>query len=316
MVTTTDFYKPAYLADQWVPTYRPRMVYTGLVKQLPLPPYGETISIPKYAGPTDAANFQAGDNSNVTTNAGTTSQLTTAICLAAGFCDASRQAIERAAPGLDEVLFSDISRDIAQKIERGCLTGNGTNQPLGILSDSNVPSVTVSAQTAVQLPLKLSDLRQRIEVAVGEPADFILMHSRRFAWLASLVDSQNRPLILPAGQGPYNAFGTLAVQGQDDSGLSLAPDVVPQGYMAGLPIYTSPSVATTLGTTTSEDWVVVGVRDLAVRWSDAQGIRQFSFDGIASATASIRLQALTYSAYIHRVPTAFGVVKGLTVPSF
>jgi HK97 family phage major capsid protein len=314
-LTTTDFYAPQFLADQWVPTYRPRLVFGGLVKQLNLPPYGETISIPKYTGPATAATFQAGDNAALTSNAGSTSQLTTAICLAAGYADVARQAVERATPGLDEVIFGDISRDIAHQIEVGCLNGSGTNQPLGILNDSNVPSVSVSAQTAAQLLLKLADLMQRVEVAVGEPANFILCHSRRFAWLASLLDSSGRPLIVPAGQGPYNSFGTVSVQGEDD-GLSLAPDVTPMGYMLGLPIYTSPSIPTTSGSGTNEDWILTGVSDLAVRWADPQGIRHFAFEAVASSTASIRLQALTYSAYIHRVPTAFGIVKGLTTPSF
>jgi len=315
VLTTTDFYPPQFLADQWVPTYRPRLVFGGLVKQLTLPPYGETVTIPKYVGPTKAADFQAGDNSNITSNAGTTSQLTCAICMAAGYADVARQAVERALPGLDEVIFSDISRDIAHQIEVGVLNGSGTNQPLGLLNDSNVPSVSVSAQTAAQLLLKLADLMQRVEVAVGEPADFILMHSRRFAWLASLLDSNNRPLIVPAGQGPFNSFGVVSQQGEVD-GLSLEPDVRPMGYMLGLPIYTSPSIPTNSGSGTNEDWIAVGVRDLAVRWSDPQNIRQFRFDAVASSTASIRLQALTYSAYIHRIPAAFGIVKGMTSPSF
>jgi hypothetical protein len=86
--------------------------------------------------------------------------------------------------------------------------------------------------------------------------------------------------------------------------------------MAGLPIYTSPSIPVANGSGTNEDWILTGVRDLAVRWSDPQGIRSFVFEGVPSATASIRCQALTYSAYIHRVPTAFGVVKGMTTPTF
>ncbi|MGH7487031.1 MAG: phage major capsid protein, partial [bacterium] len=230
-------------------------------------------------------------------------------------CDVARQAVERALPGLDQVIFSDISRDIARKIEVGCLNGSGTNAPLGILQDGGVPAVTVSGQTAVQLLLKLADLMQRVEVAVGEPADFILMHSRRFSWLASLVDSQNRPLVVPSGAGPFNSFGTISQQSADD-GFSLDPDTRPMGYMLGLPIYTSSSIPVTSGSGTNEDWLVVGVRDLAVRWADAQGIRSFTFEGVASSTASIRLQALTYSSYITRYPAAFGIVKGMTTPAF
>jgi HK97 family phage major capsid protein len=314
-LTTSDFYAPQYLASEAVLSMRPRQVYAGLVQQLPLPAGGETVTIPKYTGPATAANFQAGDNAAIQTAAGTTSQITAPICLAAGFCDVSRQSVERAMPGLDVVIFSDISRDIARQIEVGCLNGSGTNQPLGILNDSNVPYVSVSAQTAAQFLLKLADLMQRVEVAVGEPANFVLMHPRRFAWLASLLDGNDRPLIVPEGQGPYNSFGTVSPQGQGD-GLSIEPDLRPMGYVAGLPIYSSASVPTTNGASTSEDWVLVGARELAVRWNDPQGIRSFSFDGVVSANLSIRLQAISYSSYITRYPSAFGVIKGFTPPSF
>jgi len=190
------------------------------------------------------------------------------------------------------------------------------HQPITrILNEGSVPVVTVSGQTAAQVLLKLADIMQRVEVAVGEPANFILMHSRRFSWLASLLDSQNRPLIVPVGQGPYNAFGTMTVQQRDDD-LTIEPDLRPSGYMAGLPIYTSPSLPTTGGAGTNEDWLIVGCSYLAARWSDDQGMRSFTFEEVASANLSIRLQALTYGAFKTRYPSAFGVIKGLTTPVF
>jgi HK97 family phage major capsid protein len=314
-LTTSDFYPPQFLSDQYVTTMRPRLVYAALVQQLALPPSGETVTIPKYTAPADAAAFQAGDNQAVQSSAGTSSQLTAPIASAAGYLDVARQSIERAIPGLDEVVLSDISRDIGRKIEVACLNGSGSNQPKGVLQESGVPSVTVGAQTAVQFLLKLADLMQRIEIAVGEPADFVCMHPRRWSWLESLVDSNNRPLVVPAGQGPFNSFGTFNPQGEQD-GLSLSPDVTPLGYIAGLPIYTSSAMPSATGAGTNEDPVLVGVRSLACRWADPQGIRNFAFEGVVSSTASVRLMGFTYSSYITRYPTAFGIIAGLTTPSF
>ncbi len=314
-LTTSDFYPPMYLASETVIAMRPRLVYAGLVSNLPLPPGGETVTIPSYTGPTTAANFQAGDNAAIQTAAGTTTQLTAPVGLAAGYLDLARQAIERAMPGLDQVVFGDISRDIAHQIEVACVNGSGTNQPKGILNDNSVPSVSVSAQSAAQFLLKLADLSQRIEVAVNEAPNFIVMHPRRWAWWSSLLDSSDRPLIVSPGQGPYNSFGTVSNKAVQD-GLSLAPDVTPVGYIAGLPVFTSSAIPTNSGVGTNEDDVIVGVRELAVRWEDPAGIRQFTFDGVVSSTASIRCQALTYSSYIHRYPAAFGVIKSLTTPSF
>lgn len=314
-ISTSDFYPPVFLSNQYVTSHRARMVFAGLVQQLDLPPYGETVTIPSYTGPTDAAEPQSGDNSNVQTASGTTTQLTAPITTYAGFCDCSRQWLERGAPGADEVIFSDIARDISRKVEVACLNGSGTNQPLGILQESGVPSVTVSGQTAAQVLLKVADVAQRVEVAVGEPVNFIVMHSRRFAWLASLLDSQNRPLIVPVGAGPYNAFGTVSNVQRDDD-LSIAPDLRPSGYFQGIPVYTSPSIPTTNGAGTNEDWLIVGASYMAARWADPQGIRSFTFESVVSSTASIRLQALTYGAFKTRYPSAFGTVRGLTTPSF
>jgi hypothetical protein len=314
-ISTVDFYQPLWMADQYTTTHRARMVFANLVTQLVLPPGGETVTIPAYSGPVDAANAQAGDNSAIQTASGTTSQLTAPVTLFGGYCDVARQWLERGNPGADTVIFGDISRDIARKTEIACLNGSGTSQPLGILQEGAVPSVTVGGQTAAQFLLKLADLMQRIEVAVGEPANFILMHSRRFSWLASLLDANGRPLVSTIGAGPNNAFGTISQQ-QPEDGLALTADMVPSGYMAGIPIYTSPSLPTANGASTNEDPCVVGVSHLAVRWADPAGIRSFTWDSVVSSTASIRLQALSYGAFKVRYPAAFGRILGLTTPSF
>ena len=86
--------------------------------------------------------------------------------------------------------------------------------------------------------------------------------------------------------------------------------------MLGLPVYTSAAISTTDGAGTNEDRVLIGIRDLAVRWVDPMGYRSFAFEAVASSTLSIRLETFTYAAYIHRIPTAFGLVKGLTTPTF
>jgi hypothetical protein len=141
------------------------------------------------------------------------------------------------------------------------------------------------------------------------------MHSRRLSWLLSLLDSNNRPLIVPAGQGPNNSFGTVSNVQRDDD-LTIDPDLRPSGFIAGLPIYTSPSLPTTAGAGTNEDWLICGASYLAARWADPQGIREFVFDGVVSSTGSLRLQGWTYGAYKTRYPAAFGILKGMTTPSF
>jgi len=297
-----------------VTSRRQRLVYAALVTQLPLPDGGETVYLPRYTGPTDAAAAQAGDNAAVTTNSGTTDQLSGPIYTVAGYCTTSRQSVERAMPGLDEILGADIARDINKKIDSYTLTGSGSNQAKGVFTE-NPPAVTVTGQTINQFLLKLGDLSQRIEVAVGQNPTVLIMHPRRWAWLTSLVDATtNRPIIVPSSQGPYNSFGTANALSTEYN--PSAPDVAPVGQISGLSVYTDSNISTTNGATTSEDWCLVGVPELAVRWYDPQDIRTFVFDAVDSATGSLRIQGWTYSAYLTRFVSAFGVLKGLTAPTF
>jgi HK97 family phage major capsid protein len=317
VLTTSDWYAPQFLSQLWVTTHRSRMVYAALVNQMQLPAGGETVTVPKYIAPTDSVEPQGGDNQTVYSAAGTTSQLTAPVCSYVGTVDIARQAVERSAyPGFDEVIYTDLARDISRKIELACLQGTGSNtQPLGIFNDSGVPVVSVSAQTAAKFLLAVGDHYQRIETAVGSPPDFLLIHPRRWAWMASLVDSQNRPIVNTNQAGPFQSYATFAPQPPEDGG-SVEPDIRPVGTMMGLNIFTSSAISTAGGTGTNSDYVLMGDSSLAVRFYDGYGVRNFSFEGVASASGSVRLMSWAYGSYLTRYPLGFGIIENLTPPNF
>src|SRR2546426_216740 len=85
---------------------RTRRVTALLVRQAPLVAYGNTVDIPKYTGPTDAASVQSADNASVQASDGSTSLLQATVFTVVGQADLSRQAFERA-PGLDATIYRD-----------------------------------------------------------------------------------------------------------------------------------------------------------------------------------------------------------------
>ena len=64
-------------------------------------------------------------------------------------------------------------------------------------------------------------VRQMTE-AVFEPTVGYVMTARRLAWFLASVDNSNGPLVVPSGQGPFNAVAL-----KSDANLSFVDNLVP-----------------------------------------------------------------------------------------
>ena len=95
----------------------------------------------------------------------------------------------------------------------------------------------------------LANAIQTIHVTRFLPPGVIVMHPRRWGWLLTLLDTQNRPLFVPDGNSAFNAAGIL----EDVDSQQVV------GRTHGLPIVTDPNIATNLGAGTNEDQIFVGV---------------------------------------------------------
>jgi len=320
----SSFYPPEWMDREWVQARRQRRVAAALVQQAPLPDGGNQLEIPSYAGaaPTTAADVMTGDNQLVVSNApGAASVLTTPVSVYAGYLDIPRRLLERSLPGMDMVIFNDIANDINRHVDLYTLYGNGSGlQPTGIFNASNVLSVSFTdALNVTNFYGHLADAVQQIQTGAFESPDAIIAHPRRIGWLLSQVDSSGRPLMVPNGSGPYNALGVVnsiaPPFGQDDPTESA---VRPAGWIMGIPVYPDANISTTLGSGTNEDEILVGSFKNAILWEDRQGIREFTFAGVASDHLNLRLQGVLYASFLVRFPQAFAVISGssLTPPTF
>lgn len=86
----------------------------------------------------------------------------------------------------------------------------------------------------------------------------MVVHPRRWAWLASYTDTTGRPLVSPTAGG-YNA---LAAPGEVVSAGRA-------GSVLGLEVWTDPNVPTNLGAGTNQDAVLMFKRDDIWLWESA-----------------------------------------------
>ena len=160
-----------------------------------------------------------------------------------------------------------------------------------------------------QQKLLLRTCIRQIHEGVFLPPTAIIMAPRRWAWILASLDGNNRPLIVPQAQGPFNAageFGGVVSQG----GV---------GSVQGIPVYTDPNVPTTLGSGTNEDRIIIVRREECFLYEDASGPHVETFRDVGSGTLTVRFRLHNYYAQINeRRPKAISVVSGtgLVTPSF
>jgi HK97 family phage major capsid protein len=311
-----DFLPPLYFGDLYAEFKRARRVFANLVRNLPLPATGNSITIPRMTGGAATA-VQSADNANVTTVDATTSLLTVPVCTVAGYADLSRQIVERSDPGMDQIILEDILRDYNYRVNLYCVAGTGSaGQPLGVLNTSGINTITYSSGTATVPTLypKLMDAVRQVTEAVFEETVGYVMTARRWAWAMSALDSQNRPLAVPNMNGPFNALAA-----KNDNNSSFVDNMVPAGWIGGLPVYIDETLPKAGGTGTNQDIILSGAFKEDILWEDAAGPRTFQFEGVTSQTAAIRTMVFGYMAFTAgRFPKANSVISGtgLSAPTF
>jgi hypothetical protein len=110
------------------------------------------------------------------------------------------------------------------------------------------------------------------------------MHGRRWFWMASQLDSANRPFFVAASNGPTNALGV-----QDGSYNQGGPVT----NVIGVPVYLDLNIPTNLGAGTNED------RIIATRMRD-----HILFEGDLQLRALKEILSGTLGVASRRTPTA------------
>lgn len=302
---------PQYLVDLAAPYARAGRPFADFAtNKMTLPPSGMTLNISRMTTGSSTA-VQVTQNDAVSETDVDDTLLTVNVRTIAGQQDLSRQAIERGT-GIDAFVAADLIKSWHTTLDSQLLNGSGSaGQIEGLRSaGGNAVTFTSTAPTVALLYPKLADAIQQIQTnAFVNPTHFI-MHPRRLAWLLAAVDSSNRPLVVPAANGPFNAAGVGA--GASAYGNS--------GYqMMGLPIITDANIGTTYGTTTNRDEIYVVTAGENHLWEQPGSPFTLRYDATGAGNLTIKTVVYGYAAYTAgRYPLANSIISGsgLAAPTF
>jgi len=303
---------PQYLVDLAAPFARAgRPTADFATNKHTLPAAGMTINISRMTTGTSTA-VQANENDNVSNTNADDTLLTIDVRTIAGQQDLSKQVIERGT-GVDAFVVQDLIRSWHTTLDNQILNGDGTSGAiLGIDAQpgKNVVTYNEASPTVANLYPKLADAYQEIQSNVFMNPTHWIMHPRRLAFLLAGVDLNERPLVLPALNGPMNAVATGA--GSASYGNS--------GYtMFGLPIIVDANVRTNAGAGTDEDRIYCVTAPELHLWEQAGSPFALQFDATGAGSLTVKSVVYGYSAFsAGRYPTATSVIAGtgLVAPTF
>ena len=295
---------PQYLVDLAAPVVRSGRPVANAVTHLPLPDQGMALVIPRGTTGATAAS-QATENSSVSnTDEVWSAALQPPVVTVSGQQDLSRQLLERGAPGTDLIVYTDLAGAYFEEIDRQVVNGSGaSNQMLGILQTAGTNQATafVAAATAQTFWTKWAGAKAAVATNRKRPVTFGFMHPNRWGWLEQLLDSQNRPLVVPNANGPMNGYG---VYDNPDYGTVV-------GTLSTVPIVTDSNVPVNVGSG-PEDVVVAARKEDLLLWEDGDGMpKELRFEQTLGNQLTIKLVVYGYAAFTAgRYPTAVSKIGG------
>src|SRR5664280_3271304 len=320
-----DFSPPGYL--NVVEQARAGSVFANLVHQEQLPPQVSSVNLPRVlsTGGTTTA-VQATQNSGVSNVDAATDLLTAPVVTIAGAQIVSQQLLDQTpsygGSTIDEVLMRDLSADYARALDTQALYGTGANGQLqGYMTKCIADAVmnqtwTIATATGPKFFAKVGELVSLISTSRLKAPDVIVVHPRRWSWLASLVDTAGRPYVNAEGNAGSGQFANLGVQ-------SAVAAEGPVGSIQGIPVYSDANITTVFGTSTNQDQVLVFCKDDPWLWTSP--IVAEVLPTPYATTLGVYLRLYSYSAFIpNRYPLGNGAIAGaigtgstgLITPSF
>ncbi|GIG57392.1 hypothetical protein Lfu02_17640 [Longispora fulva] len=304
-----EFVPPLWLEEQFVRYARPGRVSANLVRQGVVPPGTDSINIPKVSTGT-VVGVQATQNTGIPQTDLTTTSVSSPVVTIAGGQTISLQLLEQSPLNVDEVVLADLAADYGRQVNVQTLYGSGAaGQVTGLLILAGTQAITYTSATPTLAALysKIAGAIQAIHTSRYLPPDAIVMHPRRWAWCEAQLDSQNRPLIVPAAGGPNNAAGNLDTQ-------------VSQGYVGsilGLPVYVDALIPTTVGAGSNQDTIyLMRSEDL---WLWEGQVRAEAFQQTYAQNMSVLLRLYNYLSFqAGRYPQSIATINGtgLVAPTF
>lgn len=255
-VTTEGGYlvAPQYLQSEFADLLAAGRPTADLVGKMGLPASGKTFYIPTQDGATSVAVHT--ENNSLDETTATFSQIQVDACRVGGTATMPNWLVDRSFPGADQIVLRDLAKRYAVKVNDIVLNSSTSNRK-GLLQESGLGAATATAGTATIAEVWPALLNAVADVSSGVYAypDAIVMHPRRWAWLAGQLDQSDRPVI--GSLNPQNAvasYGGMSVAGQFQG-------PIPVGNILGIPVYLDAGIPTNLGAGTDEDRIIVMKRD-------------------------------------------------------
>jgi HK97 family phage major capsid protein len=295
------FTPPAWLMSDYVELARAGRPTANVVRNLPLPPGTDSLNLPKIATGTTTA-IQTADNQSVSETDLSDTSVSAGVKTIAGQQDVALQALEQSPVAFDQIIFADLIAAHATNVDVQVLNGaNSAGEVKGILQASGTNSVTFTstAPSVIGLWPKVASAINAVHVNRFLPPTVIVMHPTRWAWFLAALDGENRPLIVPNGQGGLNSLAT--VNAPTSEGIV--------GQIQGLSVVVDPSIPVNLGSGTNEDRVLVMRASDLYLWESP--IRTRVLPEVNSGTLTVRLQAYSYLAFTaERQGHATSIISG------
>ena len=240
---------PVYLVDDYVPFARAAAAFSSDWHPMVLPPRTSEVNVPRLALGT--ATAPQNDLTPVATRDISDSLVSALVRQVAGNADVSYQWLEEgggsAGHGVDEMIYADLTADIAQNIDGQALLGsNAGGQILGVWPAGAIAAANgiVQASTSTGINQIWTDTLHVNAAQLVSLCRRIRARSDGWAWYwhpwcwslyCAQLDSSGRPLVLS----------------QNLSGL---PDGAAGEYM-NIPVYLDANIPTTFGGATSAPYI-------------------------------------------------------------
>ena len=306
---------PQYLINQAALIARAGRPFADSIGSQMIPEQGTVFYVPKGTTGASAA-IQATENTAVSSTDEVWANVQVNVLTIAGQQDVSRQSLERGTPGLDALVYSDLAGAYAVALDSQLITGTGAGQKGILNAGGSAATAFGAAVTAATFTAKVAGAANSVTTGRFAAPTHLVMHPRRWNWLLAQADSQGRPLVVPAMNGPMNANGVGSAEGEyGNSGFTFL----------GLRVVIDASAPTTAGTL-NEDVVVVYRALDGLLWEDGDGMpRQLRFEQTLGNQLTVKLVAYNYvAATFERYPLSAALVggadtvagNGLVAPTF
>lgn len=293
-----EFVPPMYLTEEWIKFLRAGRVVADNQHHEDLPDGTMSINIPKVTSGVSVAT-QGTQNTNVSMTDLQTAFVTVPVVTKAGQQTVSLQLLERSPISFDSVVTGDLALAYAQNVDIAVINGPGSGDVTGILNTSGITTITWTQATpsAGGFYGRVGVGKRGIAQSIYLPATHLFTTPDCWEWLSQTLDGQNRPLVVPAYQGPFNALAVTGDSATAEGRVGRSLNGLATFEDANVPVISSDDVA------------IVSRPDMNYLYESP--VINRALPQTYGAQLSVLLQLYGYIAFTAaRYPTANAVITG------